>query len=54
MGDVLIIDEVDSATNIQMFWDFLSQLRDKYIARDTEGIATFQSVILMGSRESSV
>ena len=47
-GVVLIIDEVDSATNNQVFLDFLSQLRDKYIARDTEGITTFQSVILAG------
>ena len=43
---VLIIDEVDSATNNQVFLDFLAQLR--YIARDTDGIATFQSVILAG------
>ena len=31
---VLIIDEVDSATNNQVFLDFLAQLRDKYISRD--------------------
>ena len=45
---VLIIDEVDSATNNQVFLDFLAQLRDGYIARDTKGIKTFQSVILAG------
>lgn len=45
---VLIIDEVDSATNNQVFIDFLAQLRDGYIARDTDGLATFQSVILAG------
>ncbi len=43
---VLIIDEVDSATNNQVFFDFLSQLRGYYIKR--EKIATFQSVILAG------
>lgn len=47
-GIILIIDEVDSATNNQVFLDFLAQLRDRYIARDTDGIATFQSVILAG------
>ena len=45
---VLIIDEVDSATNNQVFLDFLAQLRDGYIARDTKDIRTFQSVILAG------
>ncbi len=47
-GVVLIIDEVDSATNNQVFLDFLSQLRDGYISRDTDGTPTFQSVILAG------
>ena len=43
---VLIIDEVDSASNNQVFMDFLAQLRDLYIERfDTP---TFQSVILAG------
>ncbi len=41
---ILIIDEVDSATNNQVFLDFLSQLRFYYIQRTTQ--ATFQSVIL--------
>ena len=45
---VLIIDEVDTATNNQVFLDFLAQLRDNYINRDAKGIKTFQSVILAG------
>ena len=45
---VLMIDEVDSATNNQVFLDFLAQLRDNYIKRDTKRIKTFQSVILAG------
>lgn len=43
---VLIIDEVDSAANNQVFLDFLAQLRKYYIDRDT--VPTFQSVILAG------
>ncbi|MBQ7432016.1 MAG: AAA-like domain-containing protein [Lachnospiraceae bacterium] len=43
---VLIIDEVDTATNNQVFLDFLAQLRAYYLKRpDT---ITFQSVILAG------
>ncbi len=45
---LLFIDEVDSATNNQVFLDFLAQLRDGYISRDTKDTATFQSVILAG------
>ncbi len=45
---VMFIDEVDSATNNQVFLDFLALLRDGYISRDTEEIPTFQSVILAG------
>ena len=45
---VLVIDEVDTATNNQVFLDFLAQLRDNYINRDSKGIRTFQSVILAG------
>ena len=45
---VLIIDEVDSAANNQVFLDFLAQLRDGYTARTTKGAATFQAVILAG------
>ena len=43
---ILIIDEVDSATNNQVFLDFLAQLRAYYINRDIQ--PTFQSVILAG------
>jgi hypothetical protein len=43
---VLIIDEVDSATNNQVFLDFLAQMRGYYINRDE--MPTFQSVILAG------
>ncbi len=45
---VLIIDEVDTATNNQVFIDFLAVLRVGYIARDTDGLPAFQSVILAG------
>ncbi len=43
---VLMIDEVDSAANNQVFLDFLAQLRGGYIRRDRT--KTFQSVILAG------
>jgi len=43
---VLIIDEVDSASNNQVFLDFLAQLRAYYLGR--EKLSTFQSVILAG------
>ncbi len=43
---VLLIDEVDSASNNQVFLDFLAQLRGYYIDRDVK--ATFHSVILAG------
>lgn len=43
---VLMIDEVDTATNNQVFLDFLSQLRAAYLSRDQ--LPTFQSVILAG------
>ncbi len=43
---VLLIDEVDSATNNQVFLDFLAQLRAYYIRRTKQ--PTFQSVILAG------
>lgn len=43
-GIVLIIDEVDSAANHQVFLDFLAQLRFYYIERDQ--LPTFQSAIL--------
>lgn len=43
---VLIIDEIDSAANNQVFLDFLAQLRSYYL--DRENSPTFQSVILAG------
>ncbi len=43
---VLIIDEVDSASNNQVFIDFLAQLRRYYL--DRESSPTFHSVILAG------
>lgn len=43
---VLMIDEVDSASNNQIFIDFLAQLRSYYLAR--KKMPTFQSVILAG------
>lgn len=43
---VLIIDEVDSATNNQVFLDFLAQLRGYYLKRRKK--PTFQSVVLAG------
>ncbi|MEE5994558.1 MAG: ATP-binding protein, partial [Oscillospiraceae bacterium] len=43
---VLLIDEIDSASNNQIFLDFLSQLRWYYLNRDER--ATFRSVILAG------
>lgn len=43
---VLVIDEVDSASNNTVFLDFLSQLRDMYNNRRMK--VSFQSVILAG------
>lgn len=43
---VLMIDEVDSASNNQVFLDFLAQLRLSFMNRDKE--PSFQSVILAG------
>ena len=45
---VLIIDEVDSASNNQVFLDFLAGLRLQYIDRNAKGSPAFQSVILAG------
>ncbi len=46
---VMIIDEVDSAANNQVFLDFLAQLRMQYLEREKNpGYKTFQSVILAG------
>lgn len=43
---VFIVDEVDTATNNQVFIDFLAQLRAAYLERDV--MPAFQSVILAG------
>lgn len=43
---VLIIDEVDTASNVQVFIDFLAQLRACYLKK--RKVPTFQSVILAG------
>lgn len=43
---VLMVDEVDSASNNQVFIDFLAQLRGYYLAREKKSI--FHSVILAG------
>lgn len=43
---VLMIDEIDSASNYQIFLDFLAQLRGFYLNRDRQ--ITFQSVIFAG------
>jgi hypothetical protein len=46
---VLMIDEVDSAANNQVFLDFLAQLRSLYLKREKgKRVGTFQSVILAG------
>ena len=50
---ILMIDEVDSATNNQVFLDFLAQLRSQYLDRDEyraigRAYSAFQSVILAG------
>ncbi len=46
---VFIIDEVDSASNNQVFLDFLAQLRLQYLEREyDEDNPAFQSVILAG------
>ncbi|MBQ3970148.1 MAG: 9-O-acetyl-N-acetylneuraminate esterase, partial [Clostridia bacterium] len=45
---VFIIDEVDSATNNQVFLDFLAQLRDGYLKRQSGRVTTFKSIILAG------
>jgi hypothetical protein len=43
---VLLIDEVDKASNYEVFSSFLGKLRDMYLKRDEQ--ATFKSVILAG------
>ena len=43
---MMMVDEVDSASNNQVFIDFLAQLRGYYLDRDYSPI--FHSVILAG------
>ena len=45
---VLMIDEVDKASNHFVFLDFLGKLREKYLARRNNKDFTFHSVILVG------
>lgn len=46
---ILMIDEIDSASNTQTFLSFLSKLRAAYLERNER--ATFKSVILSGVRD---
>ncbi len=45
---ILMIDEVDKASDNQVFLNFLGMLRDKYLKREEGMDATFKSVILAG------
>ena len=45
---VLIIDEVDRASNFNLFISFLGMLRDKYLKRNSGKDSTFHSVVLAG------
>ena len=45
---VLLIDEVDKSSNNQLFLDFMSMLRDKYLQQHEGRDHSFQSVILAG------
>jgi len=45
---VLMIDEVDKASNHRVFLNFLGMLRDKYQLRNKRRDFSFQSVILVG------
>ncbi|MCP4213937.1 MAG: AAA family ATPase, partial [bacterium] len=45
---VLMIDEVDNASNNQLFLDFLGLLRNKFLERNKGKAFTFHSVILAG------
>jgi hypothetical protein len=45
---VLLIDEVDKSSNNQLFLDFLSMLRNKYLQQNEGRDYSFQSVILAG------
>ncbi|MGL5330854.1 MAG: GxxExxY protein [Peptostreptococcaceae bacterium] len=45
---ILIVDEVDRASNNQLFLDFLGMLRSLYLSREKGNSTTFKSVILAG------
>ncbi|MGL5694534.1 MAG: AAA family ATPase [Peptostreptococcaceae bacterium] len=45
---ILIVDEVDRASNNQLFLDFLGMLRSLYLSREKGSSTTFKSVILAG------
>ncbi len=45
---VILIDEVDKASNHRLFLNFLGMLRNKFLNRDTGKDFTFHSVILAG------
>ena len=45
---ILMIDEVDKTTNNRTFLNFLSKLREKFLARKVKKDFTFHSVILAG------
>lgn len=45
---ILIIDEIDKATNNQLFLSFLEMIRNKYILASDDRDYTFHSVILAG------
>jgi hypothetical protein len=45
---VLMVDEVDRATDYAVFASFLGLLRDMYLRRNEKGAPTFQSVVLAG------
>jgi hypothetical protein len=47
-GVILMIDEVDRASDYDVFSAFLGLLRKKYLERSETGAPTFQSVILAG------
>jgi hypothetical protein len=47
-GVVLMVDEVDRASDYGVFATFLGMLRRKYLERANKGTPTFQSVILAG------
>jgi len=50
---VLFIDEVDGATNHQVFLDFLGMLHQASTGRDTSGTPALRSVILAGVTDVS-